>query len=357
MSASEEPPLSGKRLPHKNSLRVCLAYNVKHSNPLHDPKKQNDLEFDSPYVTGVIKKTLEELGHKVLMIEANEDAFEKLKENKAGIDVVFNIAEGLWGDARESQVPLFCEILKIPYTHSSPTTHAISLDKTFTKLLLRGVGILSPQSQVLHSPEDKVQDLRFPLIVKPNKEGSSKGIFDKNVVRNKTELEECIKRVSENFKNEVIMEEYIEGREFTVGLLGNGNPRVLPIVEQKFDFMPKGFNGIASFELKWIYEDSPKNRKKAYSCPAKIPASLQDKITATSIKIYKTLGVRDCARIDYRVDKKGNLYFLEINTLPGLNCEPGVLSYFPLAAKNAGLSYDDLVGEILKLACGRYALN
>lgn len=354
MSASEEPPLSGKRLPHKDSLRVCLAYNVKYSIPLYDPQKQNDLEFDSQQVIGVIKKTIEELGHKVLMIEAREDAFEKLKENKARIDVVFNIAEGLYGDARESQIPLFCEILKIPYTHSSPTTHAISLDKTFTKLLLRGIGILSPQSQVLHSPKDKVQDLRFPLIVKPNKEGSSKGIFDKNVVRNKKALEECIKRVAEvsyqraeNFKNEVLVEEYIEGREFTVSLIGNGNPRVLPIVEQKFDFMPKGFNGIASFELKWIYEDSLKDPRDAYECPARLAKSLQDKIAATSIKIYKTLGVRDCARIDYRLDKKGNLYFLEINTLPGLNRESVGLSCFPLAARVGGMTYKSLIGTIL----------
>ncbi|MBI4032919.1 MAG: ATP-grasp domain-containing protein [Candidatus Blackburnbacteria bacterium] len=340
-----------------SSLRVCLAYNLKRGKPLPDQKKQSDLEFDSPQVVEAIKKTIEDLDYQVLMLEANEEAFEKLKDNKAKIDIVFNIAEGLYGDARESQVPLFCEILKIPYTHSSPTTHAISLDKTFTKLLLRGVGILSPQSQVVHSPKDKISGLSFPLIVKPNKEGSSKGILDKNVVRSKEALKECIKRVAKNFKNEVLVEEYIEGKEFTVGLLGNGKPRVLPIIEQKFDFMPKGFNGIASFELKWIYEDSLKDLSKAYECPAKIPASLQDRIVETSIKIYKTLGVHDCARIDYRVDRKGNLYFIEINTLPGLNPDPNIISYFPLAAREAGLSYDDLLGEILKLACERYALN
>lgn len=342
--------------PPQRPLKIALAYNVKYNKPSTRIEKQDDIEFDSPYVVGLIKKSLEEPGHKVLMIEADENAFEKLKKNRKKIDIVFNIAEGLRGDARESQIPLFCEILQIPYTHSSPTTHAMALDKTFAKLLLRGVGILSPQSQVLHAPKDKVQDLRFPLIVKPNKEGSSKGIFDKNVVRNKKALAVCVKRVSENFKNEVIAEEYIEGREFTVGLLGNGELKVLPIVEQKFDFMPKGFNGIASFELKWIYEDSLKDPRDAYECPARLSKNLHDKIVATSTKIYKTLNVRDCARIDYRLDKNGDLYFLEINTLPGLNCEPGVLSYFPLAAQVAGMTYKSLIGAILSDACQRNGL-
>jgi D-alanine-D-alanine ligase len=226
-------------------MNVALAYNVKKNKPSTDLKEQVDLEFDSVSVIEGIGDALKSLGHTVFLVEADENTFLKLKELKGQIDIVFNIAEGLWGDARESQVPLFCEVLKIPYTHSGPTTHAIKLDKEFTKYVLKGAGIANVPG-----------DSNFPLIVKPNREGSSKGIMDKNVVRNKEELDKQIKELSKTFDGDILVEEYIEGREFTVAVLGNKDPQVLPIVEQKFDFLPKGMNKIASFELKWIYEDT-----------------------------------------------------------------------------------------------------
>jgi D-alanine-D-alanine ligase len=327
-------------------MNIALAFNVKRGKPSTDLKKQIDIEFDSWSVINAIKKVLQDLGHKVVLIEADENAYIKLKKLKGKIDIVFNIAEGLSGDARESQIPIFCEVLKIPYTHSGPTTHAIKLDKEFTKLLLKGAGIVKV-------PGDK----RFPLMVKPNKEGSSKGIMDKNVVRNKKELEQRVKELSKTFDGDILVEEYIEGREFTVAVIGNEKPRVLPIIEQKFDFLPKGMNKIASFELKWLYEDSLKDLSVAYDCPAKLTPKIKKLIEDTSIKIYKLLDVRDCARIDYRMDKKGNLYFIEINTLPGINPDENAISYFPLAAKIGGMSYGEMVGEILSLAKKRYSLR
>ncbi len=327
-------------------MNVALAYNVKKSKPSLNPQEQVDLEFDYMSVIDGIGDALKSLGHTVFLVEADENTFLKLKELKGQIDIVFNIAEGLWGDARESQVPLFCEVLKIPYTHSGPTTHAIKLDKEFTKYVLKGAGIANVPG-----------NSKFPLIIKPNKEGSSKGIMDKNVVRNKEELDEQIKELSKTFDGELLVEEYIEGREFTVAVLGNKDPQVLPIVEQKFDFLPKGMNRIASFELKWIYEDTLKNLSDAYDCPAKLDKKLEDEIVNTSKEIYRLLDVRDCARIDYRLDKEGKLYFLEINTLPGLNMDEKVISYLPLAARVAGMSSKDLIGKILDLACERYGLN
>jgi len=327
-------------------MNVALAYNVKKSKPSLNLKEQSDLEFDSMSVIDGVKRTLQSLGHTVFLVEADENAFSKLKELKGKIDIVFNMAEGLWGDARESQVPLFCEILKIPYTHSGPTTNAIKLDKEFTKLILKGAGIVSVPG-----------DIKFPLIVKPDKEGSSKGIMDKNVVENKEELDRQVGELSKTFNGDILVEEYINGREFTVGILGNKNIRILPIVEQKFDFLPKGMNKMASFELKWIYEDSLKDLHDAYDCPAKIDKKLEEEIVETSKKICRLLDVRDCARIDYRLDKEGKLYFLEINTLPGIDPNEKVISYLPLAARAAGMSYKDLIGEILRLACERYGLS
>lgn len=327
-------------------MKIAFCFNVKKKKPSIDPSKQQDIEFDGPVVINGVKNTLKELGHEVILIEADENAFLKLRRLRNNIDLVFNIAEGLGGDARESQIPLYCEVLKIPYTHSSPTIHAIKLDKEFTKYLLEGAKIVKVPG---HS--------EFPLMVKPNKEGSSKGIMDANVVRNKKELDERIRVLKESIGGEVLVEEYIDGREFTVSVIGNENPEVLPIVEQKFDFLPKGMNKIASYELKWFYEDSLKNIEDAYDCPAKIDKKLEEKIKDTSIAIYKFLGVRDCARIDYRLNEKGDLYFLEINTLPGINPDPKVISYFPLSARVAGMSFKDLIAKIIFFAAERYGIK
>lgn len=338
-------------------MNVGFAYNVKVNDPSLDPTKQKDIEFDSPDVIAGIEKTLIALGHKVIKIEADENAFENLKKNKDKIDIVFNIAEGFSGDARESQIPIFCEILGIAYTHSNPTAHAIGLDKTFSKLVAKGAGILTPGFQIIRNISDQIDNnLKFPLIVKPNSEGSSKGVYDKNIVYDKESLVARIKFISKGFSDGVLIEEFIKGREFTVAVLGNDDPKILPIIEQKFDFLPKGYHKIAGYELKWFYEDKLKDLHDAYDCPAKLSNKLQNKIEETSKKIFKVLNVKDCARIDFRLDAKENLYFLEVNTLPGINPDENLISYFPLASRMAGMRYKDLIAEILNLAAKRYGL-
>ena len=349
-------------------MNVAFTYNLKHKKASLDLSKQDDMEFDSPDVIEAIVKSLESLGHKVFKVEADEMAFSKLASLKDKIDIVFNIAEGLGGDARESQIPMICEILKIPYTHSSPSTHAITLDKQFTKWILQGAGVARvPQSQVISNKQSLASNagknykidtsLKFPLIVKPNKEGSSKGIMDANVVRNLIDLEKQIEKISENFTKEIIVEQYIDGREFTVSVLGNnGNARVLPIIEQTFDFLPKGMNHIASLELKYLYDWDKNKIKEICVCPAKINKELEDEIAETSKAICKVLDVRDASRIDYRLDEAGDLYFLEINTLPGLNPDPDAPSYYVISALSGGLSFTEMIGEILRLACERYRL-
>ncbi len=340
-------------------MNVALTYNVKKSKPSVSLEKQTDIEFDYPEVSYAEKEAIKSFGHKVFMVEADENAFIKLKKLKGKIDIVFNVAEGLWGEARETQIPMICEILRIPYTHSGPTTHAISLDKSFTKLILKGAdGINVPDSHVVRSSDYMIpKTLKYPLIVKPNSEGSSRGVLDKNVVRDAKDLKKRIEITSEKFTKEVLVEEYIEGREFTVSVIGNEQPVVLPIVEQKFGFLPPGMNKIASYELKWLYEDTLKDLHDAYDCPAKLTKKQKDLVVSTSEEIYKLLDIRDCARIDYRLDKDGTLYFLEINTLPGMNPTLDGISYLPIAARAAGMSYKELVGKILSLACARYGLD
>lgn len=340
-------------------MNIAFTYNVKKNTPSTDLKKQVDLEFDLPSVINSIAKSLEELGHNVIKVEADENAFEKLKKIRNKVDMIFNIAEGKWGEARETQIPIICEILKIPYTHSGPTTHTISLDKSFTNLILRGAdGINVPESHVVKERGWVLpKRLKFPLIVKPNNEGSSKGVLDANVVDNEKDLRKRVEIISENYKKEVLVEEYIDGREFTVAVLGNGEDvRVLPIIEQKFDFLPAGMNKIASFELKWIYEDALKDLTKAYDCPAKLTPKQKKLIEDTTRQVFEILDVKDCARLDYRMNKDGKLYFIEINTLPGINPSLDGISYFPLAARTAGMTYTEMIGKILSLACARYGI-
>lgn len=343
-------------------MNVAFTYNIKKGKPSLDLTKQEDIEFDSPEVIKGICDALLSLGHTVNKIEADENAFvklRKLKKNKK-VDIVFTTAEGLWGDARESQIAMFCEVLKIPYTHSNPSTHAIALDKQFTKWILEGAGVVRvPQSQTVSSKKYKFDTtLKFPLIVKPNKEGSGKGILDANVVDNISDLKKRIKVVTENFKKEVIIEEFVDGREFTVGILGNnGETKVLPIIEQQFGLLPTGMHKIAGYELKWIYEYKMQKMEDVYICPAKIDKKLEEEIKLASKEICKVLDVRDAARIDYRLNKKGDLYFLEINTLPGINPDPNETSCFPLAARTAGMTFTQLIGEILASACKRYGIT
>ena len=181
--------------------------------------------------------------------------------------------------------------------------------------------------------------LKYPLIVKPNKQGSSKGMFNDSVVHDLKSLTKAVERVLNEFDNEAVVEEYIDGREFTVALLGNP-PKVLPPIEQKFDFLPEGFNKVAGYELKWIYEDALKDLTVAYDCPPKVSKEVMDLIESTSLIVWKTLDVKDCARIDYRLNANEKLYFIEINTLPGINPDPTGISYFPTAARHAGLSFE-----------------
>lgn len=338
-------------------MQIAFVCNTKKSGDR--VPNQDELEYDSQNTVDGIIRAIETNGHLVRQIEADRDCFEKLKKARKKIDLVFNIAEGVAGDARESQVPTYCEVLGLKYTHSTPTCHAVSLNKSWCKMILAANGIRVPRSVVIRGVEvGEVGRLRFPLILKPNMEGSSKGVFDANVVANIEELKDRLSGIrAEEGNGDLLAEEYIEGREFTVSLLGNGPTKVLPIVEQRFDFLPPGMKRIAGYELKWIYEDGLKDLSDAYDCPAKLAEKEVKIIESTSKNIFETLGVRDCARIDYRMTNRNELYFIEINTLPGMIPDPKVISYFPLSAKVAGINFEQLVGLLIQSAMKRYGLN
>ncbi len=316
-------------------MNIGFCFNV-----LHDSSgKTRELDFDAPETIEGIAKAIESLGHAVIRIEADENIFEKLKKLKGKIDGVFNIAEGLHGDARESWVPFSCEILKIPYTHSTPTVLALCLDKRLCKLAVKGLGINVPEEN------------RFPAIIKPVSEGSSMGIFEKNIVKDK---KECRQQIAELRKmgigDELMIEKYIEGREFTVGILAG---EVLPIVEQKF---PNGLK-IAGYEMKWEVETKIKDPFEVVECPANLTTESRRQITDICERIYNGLGIRDVARIDLRMKTNGEIYFLEINPLPGLIPDENILSYLPLAARVAGYKYEQIIEKILLGLDKRWAVG
>ena len=337
-------------------LTVGFVFNLKKTKPSFDPSAQEDVEFDTPQVINSLKRGMEKLGHKIILIEADQFIYEKLKRLRPKIDLVFSIAEGSSMDAREAWLPMICEWLKIPYVFSRPTVQALSLDKTLAKAIAAAAGVRTPWSAKIETlaAAESIK-FKFPLILKPNQEGSSKGIFNNNIVANMASLRRRLKPMLKSFTS-VMAEEYVDGREFTVSLLGD-KAEVLPIVEQRFGFMPKKFHRIASYELKWLYEDTLKNPHDAYDCPAKLTSKQRREIAAASVKIFKSLGVYDCARIDWRMDKKGRFYFLEINTLVGLNFSDLVVSYFPISCKAAGYKIEKVLAIIINGAAKRYKLR
>jgi D-alanine-D-alanine ligase len=304
-------------------------------------------EFDSPETVKAIKEAIESHGHEVVMIDADEHALSKLRDSKP--DIVFNIAEGLRGESRESQIPLFCEMLGIPYTGSGPLTLAITLDKARTKEILSYYGIPTPRFQVFTEPGESLNGLNFPIIVKPIAEGSSKGITNDCLVHNEHELRKKLSQMLREYGQPAIAEEFLDGREFTVALIGNP-PEILPIVEVCFDDVPEGINRFDSFEMKWIYDDpkSGKHIENMIRCPAEMPRELESEIKRVCTQAYKFLGCKDFCRMDVRLDSNGVPNILEVNALPGLIPDPKDNSRFPKSCYAAGMTYSQIIGRILQ---------
>ncbi len=346
-SGSTEAPRDDRSIP--SPLHLSL---VRHpSAPLI-----NDLyaEWDTPETIGAVHAALAEV-HNVIPVEANESAYERLRNLRP--DIVFNIAEGLVGSSRESQVPAMLEMLGIPYTGSDPLTLGICLDKSRAKEILAHHAIPTPDFRVIHTlSELENVAMPFPAIVKPLHEGSSKGITNTSVVRSRDELMREGEKVLGIYHEPVLIEEYLPGREFTVAMLGNGEEvAVLPIVEIKFDTLPQGVNPIYSYEAKWIW-DRAEAPLDIFECPARIPEALRSEIETICRSAYRVLRCRDWCRIDVRLDPLGRAHVLELNPLPGILPNPEDNSCFPKAARAAGLGYNQLIQTVLALGAKRYGL-
>ena len=333
-------------------MRVGLTYNLKKG--VKDGLTNDwDAEWDTEETIDAVRSALS-ARHDVISIEADENIVENLKDSKP--DIVFNIAEGRNGPNRESHVPAMLEMLGIPYTGSDPMTLSLCLDKGRAKEILSFYKVSNPRFQVVSSISERIKLKIFPLIVKPLHEGSSKGVKNDALVFSPSELKKKVEEIIVQYHQPALVEEYLNGREFTVAVMGNnGDTKVLPIVEIKFDNLPKDINPIYSYEAKWIWDNS-KNPLDIFQCPADIDGELRDNIEEAALKAYKSLRCRDWCRIDIRLDSDNEPNILELNPLPGVLPKPEDNSCFPKAARTAGMSYNEMILSILNIARKRYGL-
>jgi D-alanine-D-alanine ligase len=325
-------------------LRVGFTYNLKRIVPKTEVDDDREAEYDSPKTVDSIREAIASFGHTVIPLEATSELPSILPS--VGVDVVFNIAEGLRGRSREAQVPAILELLDIPYTGSDPATLSLSLDKSLAKRIVRQAGVSTANFLVMQTGKEKLpKDLAFPVVIKPLAEGSSKGVIGTSVAQNEIELREYAREMVQRYGQPALVEEYLTGREFTVALLGERKPKVLPAMEIVFTNSDDRWK-LYSFKHK--LDVTPEIR---YDAPAKLDTGLQKEIERVAKTCFAALGCRDVARIDLRLDSRGRVNFIECNPLPGLT--PG-WSDLCLIAQSAGMDYRTLIGEILSPVIKRF---
>ena len=336
---------------------IGFTYNIKHQRRnATQAQMMREAEFDTPETIRAITDALSSLGYVVHQIEANELAYEKLRALKKKIHLVFNFAEGLRGRDRESQIPAMLEMIGIPYTGGTPLSYALGLNKAKCKEILAYHNIPTPRWQVMKNGNDAVsRNLRFPLIIKPLAEGSSKGIHSDSLVHNSSDVHKRVRRIRATVEGKAIVEEFLEGREFTVGIIGTPF-RILPIIEITFGELPQGMPKFDHYEAKWIY-DSPDCATDPLVCPARISAELRKKIASIVLESARILGIKDWARFDIRLDKKGVPNILEVNCPPGILPDPKDNSRFPRAARAGGMSFREMLDTVIKSCARRYGVR
>lgn len=302
-------------------------------------------EFDSEETIDLLEKAIRELGHETVRIGHARALCACLVAGERW-DLVFNIAEGLAGRSREAQVPALLEAYGIPYTFSDPLVCAVTLDKAVTKRLVRDAGLATPAFHVVRGEADlrdpALARLRYPLFAKPIAEGTGKGIAEASYAAGPDDLARVCRDLLARLREPVLVEEYLPGREFTVGLLGNG-PRARAIGTMEVRINRPVEKAIYSFQNKHEYEN-------VVDYDALAPGPLREQVEALALGAYLALECRDGARADIRLDAAGAPGFMEINPLPGLNANHSDL---PIIARFAGLTFRDLIGGIIAGACER----
>jgi D-alanine-D-alanine ligase len=329
-------------------MKIGLAYDLKESVISTSGCPEDALEeYDSPETVEALTIALEALGHSVVKLGGGREFIANILHNN--IDFIFNISEGLGNQrSREAQIPAILEMLDVPYSGSDPQCLTICLDKALTKKLVATAGIRTPKWQLITDyrqlKEIPLDSSPLPAFVKPAYEGSSKGIRLGSRAETEIQIAEVAAELLEQYRQPVIVEEFIAGDEVTVGIIGNFPAKVLGIM--RVVAKKKSSYFIYSLEVKREWE-----QLVDYECPASLETDVLDEITSSSLKVFNILGCRDFARLDFKLSPEGVPYFLEINPLAGLNPKSSDLS---IMAYKLGWTYQALISAILNAALQRY---
>ena len=328
-------------------MKIGITYDLKSdAPPPADAPDDYQEEYDSPDTVEAVAKVLRGLGHEVVKLGDGRELLQRLLSDPP--DFVFNFAEGQGvGRSREARVPAVLEMLDIPYTGSDPLTLAVTLDKDCAKKIVAAAGVQVPRSMLVEPADDLTPlwecGLPYTAIVKPAWEGSSKGIRGRCVVDDAADCVAAIERLRREHGQPILVEEYIEGDELTVGVVGNDPPRVIGIMRVLPQRNTERF--VYSLEVKRDWQ-----RQVRYECPARLPAGCLEAVEEAALKAYRALGCRDVARVDFRLHD-GVPYFLEVNPLPGLNPDSGDLV---ILSGLVGLSYEELIRGVFEAALDRH---
>lgn len=328
------------------AARIGITYNLKKDHPkvVGSSRAAEDhaAECEEQDTVDSIARALARNGASVELFPHQSDLLDRLRSSKP--DIVFNIAEGWSGRNRESLIPALLELLDIPFTGSDALTLGMALDKAVAKRMVSTVGVPTPRFFKAWRPEDADRvDLEFPVFVKPNCEGSSKGIRNSSKVDSLEALRAKIEWIVSTYHGPALIEAFLPGREFTVGLLGNGSLHVLPIME----VCAKGQDA-ADQSFVYSYETKIGNLEQM-RVPAPISDELRTELSDLAVAVFNVMECRDVARIDFRLDSSGRPHFLEINPLPGLS----KASLLPIQAQAMDMGFDSLVNTILESALKR----
>jgi len=325
---------------------IGITYDLKgdwKQNP-GDPVDIN-AEFDKPETLERVVTALGRGGHTVKKIGNITNLLATIGQFE--VDIVFNLCEGIHGRNRESQVPLFLEMNGIPFVGGDALSLGITLDKLVAKKLFISENIPTPRFFQVKSGEDAEQKntIGFPLIVKTRHEGSSKGISLQSRVNDNAALKRQSDLINTTYAQPALVEEFIEGTEFTVAVLGNEEPKAMPVVQVSLD-------GNTELGEQFYANEYITSNRLQYICPAKISRELTQKIQDLAVRVYQCVECKDFGRVDFRVDRQGNPYVLEINPLPSLDVQD-VFNIFP---NTYGSNYDEVINQVIEFALKRYNL-
>ncbi len=324
-------------------MKVGLTYNLGSDYQVKDDDPIDvAAEFDTPRTIEGLENAIRANGHEPVLIGDGQKLFRFLQDKR--VDIVFNIAEGYYGRAREAQIPALLEMMQVPYAGSDPVTLGIALDKVMTKQLMKSEGIpTAPFLKISRLEDFNDVPMKYPLFAKPLHEGTGKGIDAKSKIKTRPQLRSRVKYLLKTYHEPVLVEEYLEGEEFTVGIVGNP-PHVIGTMQIVFD--TSQVEDFYSYRVKEDYE-----KFVHYVCPPTIEPDRLEQIEEIALRAYKVLECRDFGRVDIRYDADGTPNFLEINPLAGLNPDHSDLV---IIARHNDITYDQLIGRILHSALARY---